>query len=437
MFIPEYMKGQKLNTNSTATNKAAEKTYVPPGVTLNPEFYGPDNRTINGSPNRYNNEPSEGYQSGPRSGPPNLVKNLTGLFDKARSGLEGLGTLGKIMQNQPGQTTNTGYTPPPEPDKKWSASTRTWQTIKPETLSLKDVQPIEPATAPAAASYSDPGRYTPSGADTVRNQISGLLAENSPYMQLARKSGERMADARGLLNSGLSSGYAQKAAIESAFPIASQDARARTDAGMQWKKGQIDSALATQRYGNDANLVNLQTANSSRLSKQEAQQRAAVEGYLTDLKSWHDKEILDINHNNNLSLTEKEAEIQRARDRFKFETDKAMENLRSDNVIDNRLTEMDRQYGYDVALTELDADIKERLRNIEIEAASEDRLLTVGGNIHQDLMRMYAEIDTDPNMTSESKTEVKNNLEDLRTSYMDSLAAIISTEINWEMTADA
>ena len=60
--------------------------------------------------------------------------------------------------------------------------------------------------------------------DTVSGQMTGLLNQNSPYMQAATAGAMRTANNRGLLNSSIAAGEGQKAAIESSMPIAQQDA---------------------------------------------------------------------------------------------------------------------------------------------------------------------------------------------------------------------
>ena len=59
---------------------------------------------------------------------------------------------------------------------------------------------------------------------TVSGQMTGLLNQNSPYMQAATAGAMRTANNRGLLNSSIAAGEGQKAAIESSMPIAQQDA---------------------------------------------------------------------------------------------------------------------------------------------------------------------------------------------------------------------
>ena len=81
---------------------------------------------------------------------------------------------------------------------------------------------------------------------TVAGQMRGLLAENSPYLQVARTGALQTAAGRGLLNSSIAAGAGEEAAIKQALPIAQQDAQTYADIGKQNAKAYSDSILNTQ-----------------------------------------------------------------------------------------------------------------------------------------------------------------------------------------------
>ena len=68
------------------------------------------------------------------------------------------------------------------------------------------------------------GRWIPED-DSVVTRLTGLLADDSTYMQTARAAGARTAARRGLLNSSIAAGAAESAAIAAGAPLASQDAQ--------------------------------------------------------------------------------------------------------------------------------------------------------------------------------------------------------------------
>lgn len=81
---------------------------------------------------------------------------------------------------------------------------------------------------------------------TVAGQMRGLLAENSPYLQVARTGALQTAAGRGLLNSSIAAGAGEEAAIKQALPIAQQDAQTYADIGKQNAKTISDSLLNLQ-----------------------------------------------------------------------------------------------------------------------------------------------------------------------------------------------
>ena len=106
-------------------------------------------------------------------------------------------------------------------------------------------------TIEEGASYSRPE-------DTVAWQMDQLLQEDSPYMQAAERRAEERAQRFGLLGSSHAVGAAHRAAIESALPIAQQDAQTSSRFGLAQQQaentiGQIEaetelgSALMVQR----------------------------------------------------------------------------------------------------------------------------------------------------------------------------------------------
>jgi len=68
------------------------------------------------------------------------------------------------------------------------------------------------------------GTITPD--ELTSQQLNGLLASNSPYIQQARQSAINQANSRGLLNSSIAAGNSQAAAIQAGLPIAQSDAQA-------------------------------------------------------------------------------------------------------------------------------------------------------------------------------------------------------------------
>lgn len=109
-----------------------------------------------------------------------------------------------------------------------------------------DVATLAPPTDIDAATI---GEYTPyeevlgsvDDASTVESRLSGLLSQDSDYMQRAESKAMALSNRRGMLNSSISVGAAQGAAIDAALPIAQQDAAAF-----------LEQQFLNQGYSNEA-----------------------------------------------------------------------------------------------------------------------------------------------------------------------------------------
>lgn len=88
--------------------------------------------------------------------------------------------------------------------------------------------------------------YTPSDNALVSNNLTKLLASDNPYMSLARSKAKAYSNSRGLLNSTMAGQAGERAAIESALPIAQQDASS-------YFTSERDNASAQNTFARDAN----------------------------------------------------------------------------------------------------------------------------------------------------------------------------------------
>lgn len=126
---------------------------------------------------------------------------------------------------------------------------------------------------------------TPQQNELVEHRLTGLLSQNNPYISNARQRGVEQAAGRGLLNSSMAAGSAERAAIESALPIASQDASTfSTAAGqnmdalnqMSLQQGQLASNEAIANRNLQASMQNASGERAAALQLQ--RERLAYEG---------------------------------------------------------------------------------------------------------------------------------------------------------------
>lgn len=171
----------------------------------------PDNMTGRGSGDR-------AYGS---SG--NLPKGFSGERAQSASANSGgtSGFLSKIYQNTLGR----------QPDSEGMSY---WQDQMDNGMSREDVYNSITQGAEFQSNLRKPGQaessnYAPEQREvqpnaTVQGRMEGLLSEGSRYLDIARQKSAEQANNRGFLNSSMAAGAGERAAIEAALPIASQDA---------------------------------------------------------------------------------------------------------------------------------------------------------------------------------------------------------------------
>lgn len=142
-----------------------------------------------------------------------------------------------------------------------------------EGVSLQTIEPYSaqtptPTTVTGVDESTQTGAeiYQPGTEGTVKGQLAGILSAESPYIQGARERGRQYAHSRGLLSSSMAAGAAEKSAIESALPIAQQDASTFSQAGLQ-----------KQKFDEEKALINTQADAASRISAQESEQALMLE----------------------------------------------------------------------------------------------------------------------------------------------------------------
>lgn len=155
-----------------------------------------------------------------------------------------------------------------------------------QALSSKNItNPIGAATqfqgAPQYTASKDQV-YEVTGNELVSNQLNNLLSKNNPYIQRARASAAEVGNSRGLLDSSITAGAGEAAAIDAAMPIAQQDAAVYSDRGQMREQGIINSYARNQADANTANLYGVQAGYESALSKQEHGQASALQSQAAD-----------------------------------------------------------------------------------------------------------------------------------------------------------
>ena len=163
----------------------------------------------------------------------------------------------------------------------------------PNNLNPVQPEPVNKEWGKGDLNIGDDGVfYTPPGSETVEGRLEGILQSGSPYIEAAKAGAQRQSKKRGLLNSTMAATAGEKAGIESALPIAQQDAGYLQQRGLNTQQGDISSRLQSEsgditsrlqreQGGIQEGLYETQGNISSRLQSEQGdiQQRLAAAGY--------------------------------------------------------------------------------------------------------------------------------------------------------------
>jgi len=108
----------------------------------------------------------------------------------------------------------------------------------------------------------------------VENRLGNLLSRDNPYIQSFRRRGIQGASRRGLLNSSIAAGGAERAAIEAGLPIASADAQTFLQTRMQNQQDLNQNLMQERDIANrmlEAERNSLSAAEAMRLGQQDAE----------------------------------------------------------------------------------------------------------------------------------------------------------------------
>lgn len=203
---------------------------------------------------------------------------------------------------------------------------------------------------------------------TVQNQVSGIIAANSPLVQQARANSLAQMNARGLANSSMAIGEGQKAVISSALPIAQQDAslyanQAKFNAESannlsQFNAGQQNTGLQfTAQAGNQAAANNQQAANQAMQFNAGSQNQAA----LTNAQSQNQAAQFTAGASNQAALTNAASQNQAAQFTAAGQNEASTQYATALNSTVQKMMDQSMQY----ALANADATTKIELQNID------------------------------------------------------------------------
>jgi len=236
-----------------------------------------------------------------------------------------------------------------------------------------------------------PQAYEASQDELVSAQVSRLLGENSSYLQMARAQAQQAAHARGLSNTAMAAGWGQSAAIQSALPIAQQDAGYFQNRGLEDQKGIISSHLQKQKWDIDKDLL------------------------VTDIASQEKQQQVGIAANKALQAQQDAAYMERLQVEI---------SARSDLQSAQNAAESYRQ--------KVEIAAQQKLAELEFDRETQVQLTDSMGTLSQQFQRETAEILTNPDF----KTAADRNkaLQSSAKAYQDSvnlMASLAGVEVTW------
>ncbi len=287
------------------------------------------------------------------------------------------------------------------------ADTAKWlNTARPNVPNVPTIENVTatPATpiTPPKSTYSPNAYAAPNPSQLVSGQMDQLMNKNNPYLQQAAKSGERSAQARGLLNSSMAAGAAQGAAIERALPIAQANADIYAKHNLAILQGQINSDLSVQEmtqsdYLSQRNLT-LQGMISSGLSEQEAKQN-----------------LQNIEYQGLISqgLSDRQAQDKIKQIEYQAQVDLTLDEQQQIGA--NYRTEIEKELGLS-----------------ELAAADRDSVSTAMTNYGLQLQKDILNIQMDKNTSGEEKTEKMFTAQTVYENNMNNVAALYQVDLSWD-----
>lgn len=213
--------------------------------------------------------------------------------------------------------------------------------IEDTRMKTTQMRPIQAPGTPTG--FGDVMRTTSEMPATPRiDEIAGdMMQSDSPLMRQAATRGFQAANRRGLLNSSIAVGEAQRSQLDAVLPMASAQADINDrNVGRQFEAGQRDADRAFQERQAELDranqmtlaefdadtrekLTNIEIAARERLANLDikAADRRSAEGMISNLLSLEQNTIANIMANKDLSASERRSQIQAAEQRLATQMD--------------------------------------------------------------------------------------------------------------------
>jgi len=311
----------------------------------------------------------------------------------------------------------------------WSGQLRSG-AVKPKDFAKSLASGVikAPTQTPTYQPYSAP-KVT-----STAESMKGLLETGSPYLTAARQRGKEYAASRGLLDSSIAAGAAERAAIESALPIAQQDAaysqQLGTIAAQEAASGRLSAQEATQMLGLSAQ----EAAQRLGLSAQEAEQvlglsaqEAAQALGLSDQEYKQKLGTIAAQEVASGRLSAQEAAQALGLSEQEFNQQMGMSQLESEQAL---ALEKVQQEGANLR-QQAELDLKERMDKMQLGSQERTSLGSAVTNLGESFSEQIANINRDPNVEPDAKTAAIETLSNAYQANLESLMSVYGVTIDW------
>lgn len=229
-------------------------------------------------------------------------------------------------------------------------------------------------------------------AQSTEARVNRIASSGSPLVENATTQGTQIAAKRGLVNTSLAAGAAQKAVLEAATPIA-----------------QTDASLSAQ-----TSLANLAARNAAK--SQTAQQGATLGGQAMGLQNSNEQQAKALEQQQsqfNVNAGQNQQQINAQIEQFRQSLQQRASEFgttaaQQQQQIDNQVAQFARDQQTKLTLAQLDADTRMKIANLQVSTQGNENLSQAWGT----LMNTISSIQNNANLEEGAKrTLIQNNLD--------------------------
>jgi len=274
--------------------------------------------------------------------------------------------------------------------------------------------------------------------ELVQTRLEGLLDENSGYMRNAKLRAIQLANSRGSLGSSFAAGAAQRAAIESAMPIATADAQAFRDAATQNLNALNEFGLANLNRATTLDVALLDSNTKIKMSNLDAELRTSLANLdaltntnIANLDAETKTNIANLNSRTQVAIANLQSELAVTMQKRQFSHEVGMEQMAQDGRVQltlldgevrNRLAEAG--YQHDFQMSDLNQEEAKEINGIlngyqnerdakDREQADKIQRMNMAGTAnvnYVDYLKSFSDVDMDANAAARLKQQARDNL---------------------------